>query len=431
MMLINKTNDATCLPLEAWFRFVTMPLVELRFVGNLIGAKGLVPRIWGYKESKPVSSRGERIVTTALAQTPLHDWHASHGGRMVDFAGWSMPIQYKSIVEEHVATRTAASLFDVSHMGRFRFRGTGVATFLDRLLTRRVLDMTPGKIRYSLVTNEKGGILDDVLVYRLTEDDEYSHAMVVNASNREKIADWISSQLTDADDVVMGDQTVETAMIAAQGPKAIQIVQPLVKANILSLDYYTGTTTSIGSSHGMVSRTGYTGEDGCELIVPADDALSLWQSIIEAGQDQGIKAAGLGARDTLRLEAAMPLYGHELSEEINPFQAGLRFAVNLKDRDFIGRDALLKLQSDVNQLKRVGLKLSGRRAAREGYSILTDDDVVGEVTSGTFSPTLDCPIAMGYVRQDASEVGTSLQVDIRGRLEPATVLKLPFYSRKN
>jgi len=350
---------------------------------------------------------------------------------MVDFAGWSMPIQYESIVEEHIATRTAATLFDVSHMGRFRFKGSGVAAFLDRLLTRRVLDMTPGRIRYSLITNEKGGILDDVLVYRLEQEGEYSHAMVVNASNREKIADWISAHLTDADDVVMEDRTVETAMIAAQGPKAIQIVQPLVATDIASLDYYTGTTTSIASSQGMVSRTGYTGEDGCELILPADNALSIWQAVIEAGRMHGIKAAGLGARDTLRLEAGMPLYGHELSDEINPLQAGLRFAVNLKDRDFIGRTALLKLQSDRNLPKRVGLKLSGRRVAREGYSILTDDDVVGDVSSGTFSPTLDCPIAMAYVRQDVADVGTSLQIDIRGRLESATVVKLPFYARKS
>lgn len=347
---------------------------------------------------------------------------------MVDFAGWSMPVQYTSIVDEHNATRGAAAVFDVSHMGRFHFTGGGSAAFLDRLLTRRVTDMAVGKIRYSLVVNEQGGILDDVLVYRLQQPDQPPfHALVVNASNRDKIARWIESHLSDADDVQFTDHTTHTAMIAVQGPRAIAIAQRFVGAKIAELDYYTGVYSSIRQAIGVVSRTGYTGEDGCELVVPGEAALDLWQSLIDAGA----RPAGLGARDTLRLEAAMPLYGHELSETINPFQAGLSFAVNLKDREFIGRDALTKFKSDTNQPQRVGLEMAGRRVPREHFPILSSDKVVGEVTSGTFSPTLQKPIAMGYVHPDVAAIGVELMIDIRGRHEPARVVPLPFYSRKN
>jgi aminomethyltransferase len=372
----------------------------------------------------------------ALEKTPLHDWHVARGGRMVDFAGWSMPVQYSSIVEEHTATRTACGVFDVSHMGRLRFEGSGAAAFLDRLLTRRVVGLEPGKIRYSLVTNEQGGILDDVLVYHLEQpghlpqsDGGSFHQLVVNASNREKIVAWVQSHLSAADDVAFTDQTKQSAMIAVQGPRALEIAQPLVGATLGDLEYYTGVVTNVGSSTGIASRTGYTGEDGCELIVPAVAAAELWEKIFELGADKGIAAAGLGARDTLRLEAAMPLYGHELSEQINPFQAGLGFAVHLNNRQFIGRDALAKAKAEPNQPKRVGLEMSGKRVPREHFSIYAGDEVVGEVTSGTFSPTLQKPIAMAYVRPDVAGLGTELAIDIRGRREPARVVKLPFYSR--
>lgn len=364
-----------------------------------------------------------------LARTPLHDWHAAHGGRMVDFAGWSMPVQYASIALEHTATRTAAALFDVSHMGRFRFDGPGAGALLDRLLTRRVLGMAAGKIRYSLVTNEAGGILDDVLVYHLVEDGRPFHLLVVNASNRAKIASWIKSHLAMSDEVAFSDRTLETAMIAVQGPRALQIARSLVADNPSGLDYYTGAVSQIGGAKGIVSRTGYTGEDGCELIVPAEAALDLWTRLYSLGKEHGLAAAGLGARDTLRLEAAMPLYGHELSEQINPIQAGLDFAVNLKDREFVGRAAIAKLKGDPALPKRVGLELLSKRVPREHYPILAGGQRVGEVTSGTFSPTLQKPIAMGYVPAGASAVGTELAVDIRGSAEAARVVKLPFYTR--
>jgi aminomethyltransferase len=371
-------------------------------------------------------------MTASLARTPLYDWHASHGGRMVEFGGWSMPVQYSSIVAEHLATRTAAGLFDISHMGRLRFDGPDAAEFLDRLVTRRVTDMRPGQIRYALVTSETGGILDDVLVYRLADAAGGTYyLMVVNASNRPKIVDWIRrcQAASPMGQMQWSDLTQQWAMIAVQGPKALDLVQPLVEADLAGMKYYTGTETRIAGHGGIVSRTGYTGEDGCELIVGAAMAEKVWQTLLDAGAPLGALPAGLGCRDTLRLEAAMPLYGHELSEEINPYQAGLAFAVNLQGRSFPGRDALARIKQDPSQPRRVGLQLEGKRIPREGYPILRGGETVGHVTSGTFSPTLERPIAMGYVRPDCAEPGTELAIDLRGRAEGARVVELPFYRR--
>ncbi len=369
-----------------------------------------------------------------LLKTPLHAWHAAHGGKLVDFAGWSMPVHYGSIVAEHQATRKAACLFDVSHMGRLRFAGPNGGSFLEQMLTRRVADMAVGQIRYSFVTNEAGGILDDVLVYRLPEQGGRPlHVLVVNASNRQKILNWVRFRLSGREDVLLNDVTRETAMIAVQGPLALKLVQPLTSADLGAVKYYQGLQIDVAGQPAIVSRTGYTGEDGFELTVPADAAVAIWEQLLAAGKDRGVMAAGLGARDTLRLEAAMPLYGHELSEDINPLEAGLGFAVNLEDRLFPGRDALAKIKQAPLARVRVGLDLAGKRVPREHYPILRAADStsehVGEVTSGTFSPTFDKPIAMGYIRPDLAKPGTELFVDIRGQAEPARVVKLPFYRR--
>jgi aminomethyltransferase len=349
---------------------------------------------------------------------------------MVDFAGWSMPVQYGSIVAEHQATRQAAGLFDVSHMGRLRLDGSGAAAFLDRLLTRKVVGLEAGKIRYSLVCNQSGGILDDVLVYHLQEHDTaLYHLLVVNASNRDKIVAWLRSHLQPSDDVRLTDLTRDTAMISVQGPRALDCVEPLVGHDVGGLAYYSGSESSVCGHPGIVSRTGYTGEDGCELIVPASAAVEVWEKVLAHGKDAGATAVGLGARDTLRLEAAMPLYGHELNEQINPIQAGLSFAVNLEGRAFVGRDALVAAKQNKQQAVRVGLELAGRRAAREHYAVLSEGKPIGEVTSGTFSPTLQKPIAMAYLPSQYTEAGTELTIDIRGSAEPARVVKLPFYQR--
>lgn len=345
---------------------------------------------------------------------------------MVDFAGWSMPVQYSSIVAEHNATRTAAGLFDISHMGRLRFDGPRALDFLDGLVTRRTSDQGPGRIRYALVTNQDGGILDDVLVYHLVDAAGDSYVVVVvNASNRQKIVDWIKPRLAKADGVQMTDATSTWAMIAVQGPRALELVQPVVDVPLAAMKYYTGLETPIAGAGAIVSRTGYTGEDGCELILGAAAVQRVWQSLVDAGATP----CGLGCRDTLRLEAAMPLYGHELGESINPLEADLAFAVDLPGRDFPGHDVLARVAQSGPARRRIGLTLSGKRVPREGFAICREGETVGHITSGTFSPTLEMPIAMGYVAPQHAEPGTELAVDIRGRSEPARVVKLPFYRR--
>jgi len=376
---------------------------------------------------------------TDLARTPLHDWHVAHGGRMVDFAGWSMPVQYTSIADEHNATRNAVGVFDISHMGRLAFFGSKTAQFLDTIVTRRVADLKPNQIRYGLVCNESGGILDDVLVYG-SEGEGRPYTMVVNAGNREKIVSWLERQLSSwnctrqKEKVTFFDETDAYAMFAVQGPKALQLLQPIFQQDaggeapldLSRLRYY-----QFARRQGMlVSRTGYTGEDGFELICQADGAeTGIWNYLVAEAAKVGGMAAGLAARDTLRLEAAMPLYGHELSETINPIQAGLNFAVNLKDRKFIGSEALEKFAADKSQPVRIGLQLDGKRVPRQGCPVLHGDEIVGEVTSGTFSLTFQRPIAMAYVRPTAQAVGTHLAVDIRGTQHPAVVVPLPFYER--
>ncbi|HET6882139.1 MAG TPA: glycine cleavage system aminomethyltransferase GcvT [Pirellulales bacterium] len=363
---------------------------------------------------------------TELRRTPLYDWHANHGGRMVDFAGWSMPVQYSSIVAEHQATRTAVGLFDVSHMGRLRFDGPEAGDFLDRVTTRSVRDLKPGQVRYSLITNESGGILDDVLVYLLADAAGQPYfLMVVNASNREKILDWLRPRISAPAGVQLSDVTCDWAMIAVQGPGALAAAQPLVEVKLSRLKYYRACESLVAGHGGIVSRTGYTGEDGCELIVGSAVARGVWEALAAAGGT----AAGLGARDTLRLEAAMPLYGHELSEDVNPFQAGLAFAVDLEGRTFPGRDVLARAKDDPRSPRRVGLAMEGKRPAREGNEIRSGGRVVGRVTSGTLSPTLGRPIAMGYVEPQFALSGQRFEVDVRGQMLEGSVVELPFYKR--
>jgi aminomethyltransferase len=289
--------------------------------------------------------------------------------------------------------------------------------------------MRPGQIRYALVTNDQGGLLDDVLVYRLADKDgQSSYQLVVNASNRQKIVDWLEAHPGPADDEFV-DWTLDTAMIAVQGPRALEIARPLSRIDPVKLRYYQGMTSEICGTPGVISRTGYTGEDGCELIVPASAAVELWEKLFAAAKAVGGTAAGLGCRDTLRLEAGMPLYGHELNEQINPFQAGLGYAVDLENRSFPGCEALLKLRDNKSLPQRVGWELDGKRVPREGYPVLSGGEPVGRVTSGTFSPTLNKPIAMGYIRGDLTAPGTEVSIDIRSHHEPARCVPLPFYRR--
>ncbi|QDU87493.1 Glycine cleavage system T protein [Pirellulimonas nuda] len=373
---------------------------------------------------------------STLARTPLHDWHSANNGRMVDFAGWSMPVQYGSIVAEHHATRRAAGLFDISHMGRIDIHGEGAQDLLECLLTRRVSDMRPGQIRYSLMCNAEGGVLDDVLAYRASEEGAPGGGsplfqgpmhLVVNAGNRAKLIDWITDRQVEFA-ARIEDLTTQTAMIAVQGPKAIGIVQAMADRPIDGLKNYTGMAAKVDGVDCYASRTGYTGEDGVELICASPEAPALWEKLHAAVVAAGGSAVGLAARDTLRLEAAMPLFGHELSEEITPSQAGLGFAVNLKGREFIGSEAIAQSGEEAHPT-RVGLVLDGKRSPRQGYPVMAGDAQVGVVTSGGYSPTLDRPIAMAYVGPTMHAVGTGLEVDLRGQRLHATVVELPFYRR--
>ncbi|MEM6469884.1 MAG: glycine cleavage system aminomethyltransferase GcvT [Planctomycetota bacterium] len=368
--------------------------------------------------------------TETLSQTPLDAWHRSVGAKMVPFAGYEMPIQYDSIVSEHTACREKAALFDVSHMGRLRFDGEGSAELLDRLLTRRVTDLAIGDVRYSMVCNEQGGVLDDVLVSHLkTPSDTSYHLLVVNASNRAKIVDWIKQHLDAFPRVTFSDRTELTAMIAVQGPLAIETCKRLFSFDPSRLKYYQATITDQFSKPVIVSRTGYTGEDGIELIVRAEEATRVWENVLLAGRDLGFAPAGLGARDTLRMEAGMPLYGHELNESIDPITAGLSFACNLKDREFIGYESIAAKKANGPDRRRIGLFLEGRRPAREGCEVYsTDGQLIGEVTSGGPSPTLGRPIAMALVDSQAAS-SQEFEVDIRGKRASATKTKLPFYKR--
>jgi aminomethyltransferase len=353
-------------------------------------------------------------------KTPLHEWHLAHSARMVDFAGWDMPIQYTTIIDEHTAVRNHAGLFDISHMGRLSFGGPDSLALIQNVYTNNAATMKDFQVRYGLVCNEQGGICDDVLVYRWP----YGYAMVVNASNRTKIVEWLT-QHKGGRQVEIVDQTTTTCMIAIQGPKAVQMCQGLTEADGTKLAYYYATPTRYKDKPCVVSRTGYTGEDGFEFMLAAAAGMQLWEDLVA----RGAKPCGLGARDTLRLEAAMPLYGHELSEEIDPFQAGLAWAVKMDKGDFIGRAALERRRQDPKLRQRVGLELAGKRLAREGSAITVADKEIGRVCSGTFAPTLQKAIAMAYVDPAYSSPGTAVAVDVRGKSETATVVPRPFYKR--
>ena len=365
-----------------------------------------------------------------LNRTPLHAAHLAAGGHMVDFAEYDMPVRYGTIVSEHAAVRTAAGLFDISHMGRVRFGGPDAEKLLDRLLTNRV-PTEPGRVKYGLLCKEDGGILDDVLTTKLAED----WLMVVNAANRPACLDWFRKQ-AEGFDVEITDRTADTAMIAVQGPASADIVADALKMPLLhELGYYRASPAVWERADGppeeiTVSRTGYTGEDGFEVIVPAADAPAMWDLLRATGEPHGLVPCGLGCRDTLRLEAGMPLYGHELTAETDPLTAGLDFAVALGKGDFLGRDAIAAVKETGPERVRVGVEQTGKRVGREGAAVYAAGERVGRVTSGTHSPTLGKAIGMAYVTPAASETGTALEVDVRGRREPATVVPLPFYKRQ-
>ncbi len=361
-----------------------------------------------------------------MLQTPLYQMHVDSGARMVDFAGWSMPVVYTSILDEHVWTRTQIGLFDVSHMGRLEINGPAAGEMLENLCTRELVDLSPGQTRYCLMCRPDGGILDDLMVSRLKDEQFY---IVCNASNRAKIVAHIEEHL--APGATLIDRTQETAMLAIQGPKVIEMIMKLFPGPLAQVPHRRVYTDKIMGIKYHAFRGGYTGEDGFEVVVPAYVAPMVWAQLISATLDDQpvVKPAGLGARDTLRLEAALPLYGHELSEQIDPLSARLDFAVNFAN-EFIGKPALEKIRKDGPAKVRVGLKLQTRRAARQGFKIFSHGKPCGEITSGAMTPTVNASIAMGYIETALSQVGTTVQIQIGTEFHDAEIVAMPFYHRK-
>lgn len=361
-----------------------------------------------------------------MLKTPLYQTHVDAGARMVDFAGWSMPVMYHSIIDEHNWTRNHIGMFDVSHMGRLEIVGETAAESLEYLCTREMVNLEPGFTRYCLMCNEQGGILDDLMVSRLADDKFY---VVCNAGNRTKIVNHIENYLKPG--ATMTDLTQETAMLAMQGPQAVELITQLLPGPLSQLEHRCVYVDQMMGIEFIAFRGGYTGEDGYEVVFPADVATLAWYQLTSLTIDGEtvVKPIGLGARDTLRLEAALPLYGHELNENIDPLTAGLGFAVSF-EHDYIGKDALMAIKAKGPARARVGLKLETRRAARQGFGIFKEGQKVGEVTSGGFAPTVNASIAMAYVDAPLAKVGETLQVEIGGEKQDAQVVKLPFYRRK-
>lgn len=361
-----------------------------------------------------------------LQRTPLYAEHRALGARMVEFGGWEMPVHYTSIIEEHRAVRAAAGLFDVSHMGEFAVSGPGALDFLEALVPNNVGKLIPGQALYSQICRPDGGTLDDLLIYFQSPG---HYLVVVNAGTMPKDWQWFTDHAAVQPEVALENRSAATALIALQGPLAVEILAPLTEVDLSAIHYYHFVTGAVAGIDCLISRTGYTGEDGFELYHPADAAVTLWRTLLAAGAPRGLLPAGLGARDTLRLEAGYCLYDHELTEAISPLEADLGWSVKLKKgQDFIGRAALAAQKTNGVARKRVGLILPERAIVRAASDIWRGDERVGVVTSGTISVTLGYPIAMGLVTTAAATPGATLEVELRGRRVPATVTTLPFYS---
>ncbi|MDK2808024.1 MAG: aminomethyltransferase [Clostridiales bacterium] len=358
-------------------------------------------------------------------KTPLYEMHVKYHGKIVPFAGYLLPVQYEAgIMKEHMAVRERVGIFDVSHMGEIICRGEDALLNLQQLLTNDFFNLEVGQARYSPMCNETGGTVDDLIVYKRGEQDYF---IVVNAANKEKDYQWMKEHVFGA--AILEDRSEQIAQIALQGPEAEAVLKKLTKvASIPQKYYYAKFDQVVAGFPCMISRTGYTGEDGFELYVDQKDAVPLWEALMEAGEAFSILPCGLGARDTLRLEAAMPLYGHEMNEEINPIEAGLSFAVKRNKGDFIGKSGLPRME-EVNK-KRVGLKAIGRGILREGYPVFFEGKQVGITTSGTHLPYLGYAAAMALLDVDVAVPGNTVSVDVRGREVTANVVSLPFYKRK-
>ncbi len=363
-----------------------------------------------------------------LKKTPLLECHQKYGGKIVDFGGWALPVQYTGIIDEHRAVRNSAGLFDVSHMGEIRVSGPQALDLVDYLLTNDVTRVSVGQVQYSPMCYPDGGVVDDLITYRVGEDE---FLLVVNAANKDKDHEWIVDKADDYD-VTVTDESDDTALLAIQGPRAEVILGRVTDADLSGIKFFRFRNgVQVAGCEAMVSRTGYTGEDGFEVYCEPDEAPEIFQALMDAGQDDELVPAGLGARDTLRFEATLPLYGQELGPDINPLEAGLSFFVKLDAGDFIGRDALRSVHEDGPERKLVGFEMVDRGIPRTTYPIFdVEDNEVGHVSSGSFSPTLGKNVGMGFVRTELAEEGTDLQIGVRNRKLDAVVIGAPFYTRK-
>ncbi len=359
-----------------------------------------------------------------LRQTALYETHLSLGARIVPFGGWAMPIQYASILQEARAVRSNVGLFDVSHMGRLKLEGSGAAALLSRVLSVGAISMRVSRARYCLICNEDGGIIDDCIVYRNGEED---FLLIPNAANTAAVTDWLDRWNTQPDTVKISNVTADTAMIAIQGPQSISLLNRFTAQDISTILPFRAVRTHLDGVDAMLGHTGYTGEDGFEAVVSAEDAAHIWMLLA----NEGAVSCGLGARDVLRLEAGLLLHGNDMSVETNPYEAGLGRFVNPNRRGYVARDALLRARDEGVDRLLVGFIMTGRGIARHGYAIHDKDRKIGEVTSGSHSPMLDRNIGLGYVPVGYSKAGTPLQIDIRGRLVDAEVTSIPFHIRRD
>jgi aminomethyltransferase len=365
--------------------------------------------------------------TENLKKTPLNEQHRELGGKMVDFGGWDMPVQYEAgVIAEHMATREKAGLFDVSHMGEIWVEGEDAIPFVNRITTNDVTKLVDGQAHYSALTNEKGGVVDDLLVYRF---DEGKLLLVVNASTTEKDWDWITSHVKD-EAITLTNASADYCQIAVQGPLAREIAQKFTDVNLSEIKYYHFTVDTFDGVDAIISRTGYTGEDGFEVYANREHAVKLWNDLLEYGERFGILPAGLAARNTLRLESAMSLYGHELSDDISPLEAGLGWICKLNKGDFVGREPMAKLKEEGLKRKLVGFEMIDRGIARDEMDVYVGDEKVGVVTSGSPAPFLKKNIGLAFVPTEFAKTGQEITIDVRGKKLAAVVVPTPFYKRE-
>ncbi len=362
-----------------------------------------------------------------LKKTPLNAVHRALGGKMVDFGGWDMPVQYPAgVIEEHMATRTRAGLFDVSHMGEIWVEGPAAIPFVNSITTNDVTKLVDGQAHYSAFPNEDGGVVDDLLVYRFAED---RLLLVVNAGTTEKDWEWITSLKKD-ENVTLRNASAEYCQIAIQGPKALGILQQLTETELEPIKYYHFTEGKVDGVDAIISRTGYTGEDGFEVYAAADKAEQLWNKMLETGASEGIQPCGLAARNTLRLESAMSLYGHELDDNISTLEANLGWITKLQKGEFVGKEQIATLKESGLKRKLVGFEMKEPGIARDGFDIYVGDEKVGVVTSGSPAPFLKKNIGLGFVPPELANVGQEIRIDVRGKRLAAEVVPTPFYKRE-